>query len=203
MSRPIKPIRVVFQSTRPLRGATMVSAVQLTGYGSFNPRAPCGARPDTGSAGTDCSRFNPRAPCGARRYPPAPYGTGLLGFNPRAPCGARREDRRPLVVSRRVSIHAPLAGRDAGNGDAVSLDQVFQSTRPLRGATLSVGSADSSPCVSIHAPLAGRDAENGEKIRRHAVSIHAPLAGRDLSASPAASSCKKFQSTRPLRGATT
>ena len=81
-----------FQSTRPLWGATSKSpscrphvvisihaplvgrdikklgrlySVQL----NFNPRAPCGARPQGYLLGLDCSLyFNPRAPCGARRY---------------------------------------------------------------------------------------------------------------------------------------
>ena len=55
--------------------------------------------------------FNPRAPCGARRSAgdravPPPY------FNPRAPCGARRQN--------------------GSNSDSFS---IFQSTRPMRGAT--------------------------------------------------------------------
>ena len=58
---------MIFQSTRPVRGATScaITALIMTIY--FNPRAPCGARrPARTYCGTR-GNFNPRAPCGARR----------------------------------------------------------------------------------------------------------------------------------------
>ena len=40
-------VALLFQPTRPLRGATHASAARRCPYkGDFNPRAPCGARPD-------------------------------------------------------------------------------------------------------------------------------------------------------------
>ena len=103
----------VFQSTRPVRGATAFTAQKMRPWSSFNPRAPCGARRTRciGLFGTPSS-FNPRAPCGARR-PGDIWGSKdnlvsihapragrdivvasrvkiLQRFNPRAPCGARR-----------------------------------------------------------------------------------------------------------------
>ena len=55
--------------------------------------------------------FNPRAPCGARLS--NDWSEPELGhFNPRAPCGAR--------LSRKSGLSMPA---------------IFQSTRPLRGAT--------------------------------------------------------------------
>ena len=101
----------------------------------FNPRAPCGARQGSHKmvavlqvsihaphAGRDVNlayviahvhSFNPRAPCGARP-PPARLRPPCPGFNPRAPCGARRY--RPNIDESML---------------------VFQSTRPMRGATRS------------------------------------------------------------------
>ena len=99
-----------FQSTRPVWGATVghvgiVSGRDVSihaprvgrdqqggcqhGYVfSFNPRAPCGARPCLASSlYTSCS-FNPRAPCGARHPEVGREGQDPR-FNPRAPCGAR------------------------------------------------------------------------------------------------------------------
>ena len=78
----------------------------------------------------------------------------------------------------------------------------FQSTRPVRGATLKAVSADVLQSISIHAPRAGRDAVGlctdchhfpfqstrpvrgathckGSKRKRQSISIHAPRAGRD------------------------
>ena len=56
-----------------------------------------------------------------------------------------------------ISIHAPLAGRDAPH----SLRQ------PVH-------------IISIHAPLAGRDQTGVIHIYGYGISIHAPLAGRDV-----------------------
>ena len=55
-------------------------------------------------------------------------------FNPRAPCGARPT-----------------------NSDTFKRDFIFQSTRPMRGATLTHGESYELINISIHAPLAGRD----------------------------------------------
>ena len=101
-----------------------------------------------------------------------------------------------------ISIHAPLAGRDLHDLDGVT-----------------------DPEISIHAPLAGRDIKSENWDQYVMISIHAPLAGRDcltpitipvsLDFNPRApcgarhltlwrpSYITLFQSTRPLRGATT
>ena len=79
-----------------------------------------------------------------------------------------------------ISTHAPLAGRDNGGNDAMTLEKLFQPTRPLRGATL-------------------RDAWTILPIE---ISTHAPLAGRDLPGLPPCQRLYRFQPTRPLRGAT-
>ena len=103
--------------------------------------------------------------------------------------------------------------------------ELFQSTRPLRGATVWCNFLLTVMDISIHAPLAGRD---GKYVRCGAVlvnisihaplagrdggltmadyieriSIHAPLAGRDAPAMLIEYGFHTFQSTRPLRGAT-
>ena len=123
----------LFQSTRPVRGATsdcqvphpalsvsihapragrdLRDASKSKGHFGFNPRAPCGARHRSRRLPLQGVGFNPRAPCGAR-----PLQTANLsltsGFNPRAPCGARRI--APMLRDTKV---------------------LFQSTRPVRGAT--------------------------------------------------------------------
>ena len=58
---------------------------------------------------------------------------------------------------------------------------MFQSTRPVRGAT----------CLNIRLPI------------RYFVSIHAPRAGRDFDKFTILTEEEVFQSTRPVRGATT
>ena len=100
-------------------------------------------------------------------------------FNPRAPCGARRVRLHDRTQFRLVSIHAPHAGRDA---------------RHLHCR------ADGR--VSIHAPHAGRDASSRERRSSARVSIHAPHAGRDARDRRRLIADRRFQSTRPMRGAT-
>ena len=56
-------------------------------------------------------------------------------FNPRAPCGARRKTGLDPVDGLLISIHAPRAGRDATITPIIKPCSVFQSTRPVRGAT--------------------------------------------------------------------
>ena len=57
---------------------------------------------------------------------------------------------------------------------------VFQSTRPVRGATRKVRGLFPQLLISIHAPRAGRDMlDMGDTVEDIAISIHAPRAGRD------------------------
>ena len=77
-------------------------------------------------------------------------------FNPRTPCGVRLYTRcTPRCCYRRISIHAPLAGCDPPLRSKISF-QVFQSTHPLRGATMDGESLvqDSVAFQSTH-PLRG------------------------------------------------
>ena len=100
-----------FQSTHPVRGATVL----LRGAGKkgryFNPRTPCGVRPREARMPGETKHFNPRTPCGVRHrtFWELYYE---LHFNPRTPCGVRRRagnrGRRPRLIS----IHAPRAGCD-------------------------------------------------------------------------------------------
>ena len=80
----------MFQSTRPVRGATHPFVTSSSAPHRFNPRAPCGARhPASRCWYWPPWSFNPRAPCGARHHFPRQWLLPRKGFNPRAPCGAR------------------------------------------------------------------------------------------------------------------
>ena len=79
---------------------------------------------------------------------------------------------------------------------------LFQSTRPVRGATAALLGAGVSVSISIHAPRAGRD----DRVRRVAAyrqhfNPRAPCGARLISDSDRDLG-DKFQSTRPVRGAT-
>ena len=171
--------RARFQSTRPVRGATSGQ----TGYSYTStvsihaPRAGRDPPHDRNSPPPIC--FNPRAPCGARRRGLRPLTASESCFNPRAPCGARPWS---IVVLR--------------------ADWLFQSTRPVRGATAQIAEWAALTEVSIHAPRAGRDrpAWRGPALSP-GFNPRAPCGARRLSVY-SESGDNWFQSTRPVRGAT-
>ena len=82
--------RIIFQPTRPLRGATSMTLPLLVLI-LISTHAPLAGR-DRMLDQSDAfdNYFNPRAPCGAR-LACLPFDTAAKDFNPRAPCGARRE----------------------------------------------------------------------------------------------------------------
>ena len=99
--------------------------------------------------------FNPRTPCGVR-HQRLWLSWQSRYFNPRTPCGVRLG----LLAFKRVFAK-------------------FQSTHPLRGATLPAAHAGAAFLISIHAPLAGCDLAGFQERIRKKISIHAPLAGCD------------------------
>ncbi len=107
-------------------------------------------------------------------------GSGFIRdrFNPRAPRGAR-----PFHFHAPESLDAFQSTRPA-RGATVSVFTfifcgLFQSTRPARGATDCLHGCGFVLMVSIHAPRAGRDLGRIRNYRPRNVSIHAPRAGRD------------------------
>ena len=193
----------VFQSTHPLRGATILSMSAEGICQHFNPRTPCGVRltgpalpsrallfqsthplrgatPPRSPGSAAMSNFNPRTPCGVRPMRRGDRQQKQGDFNPRTPCGVRRHD-----VQQTVQVF------------------LFQSTHPLRGATRPTrvmlpfvrrNFNPRTPCgvrrrlynnpwavfkfQSTH-PLRGATAGSDARPGTVDISIHAPLAGCD------------------------
>ena len=173
-------------------------------HNDFNPRAPYGARPLLRPAQAHAPwHFNPRAPYGARL---ASLGHGAwiyTDFNPRAPYGARHDLLNQPYKTGDISIHAPHMGRDKRGVGCGLRAVIFQSTRPIWGATgAMLGMSNWKSNISIHAPHMGRDthctplcatgfyfnprAPYGARLRLPSstlltmlISIHAPHMGRD------------------------
>ena len=162
-----------------MRGATGVYPVKCHTC-DFNPRTPRGVRRGAYTHTVWFSPyFNPRAPCGARLVA-LHKGGGKPGISIHALReGCDLRSALGLFGSEGISIHAPHAGRD----EKESFSYILWP-------------------ISIHAPHAGRNADDDGGKRRVLISIHAPHAGRDSDTSRSARSSCKFQSTRPMRGAT-
>ena len=156
-SAPVRAFALLISIHAPRAGRDPASPAAVRRAIYFNPRAPCGARRGNGGTACGSKNFNPRAPCGARHSEPGRRPFSCRHFNPRAPCGAR------LTTSR-----------------AAPSFSLFQSTRPVRGAT---------------------SAER-RHAQQHDISIHAPRAGRDKLGGFYNNGAILFQSTRPVRGAT-
>ena len=123
-----------FQSTHPMRGATGGARGRPDHAADISIHAP--------HAGCDLpfwvntstqSYFNPRTPCGVRHHGQCVSSVDAY-FNPRTPCGVRLRTASPSC--RRAK---------------------FQSTHPMRGATIAGNRRCPAARISIHAPHAGCD----------------------------------------------
>ena len=192
-----------FQSTRPIRGATLIIPRVLFPVKNFNPRAPYGARQKVLCREGGVVLISIHAPHTGRDRSCRRAHIRTRYFNPRAPYGARQI----------LALAAALASQ-------------FQSTRPIRGATwldqnqhnaernfnprAPYGARLSGrPCVrhkpgnfNPRAPYGAR-LEMQDRCARYAeISIHAPHTGHDKLVDKGRAAKAKFQSTRPIRGTT-
>ena len=172
-------LRWAFQSTRPMRGATASRTSNCCALAEFQSTRPMRGATAVCVCGGNFRMVSIHAPHAGRDI--------LLLFP---------------VVLRYVSIHAPHAGRDLGYTSTVSRVSMFQSTRPMRGATDDTPPRQQRRAVSIHAPHAGRDDRTGI-LRQSSARFNprAPCGARPHRSSDSRGRMR-FQSTRPMRGAT-
>ena len=163
----------------PLAGSDRTSGISPSPLRCFNPRSPCGERPNPTAVAPMFAEFQPTLPLrGATAVPDQPGATSL--FQPTLPLRGATGSPCLMVHALDVSTHAPLAGSDLLFG-AIDDFFEFQPTLPLRGAT----------------------ARRRRQVPPLVVSTHAPLAGSDAPAETVALQLRVFQPTLPLRGATT
>ena len=203
----VRPHYYRFQSTRPIRGATIHSAEVGARHNKFQSTRPIrGATIASLSSSHKVINFNPRAPYGAR---PGRHELCDIPqeFQSTRPIRGATLGLGEVFAIRRISIHAPHTGRDCPLRSPYPVGTIFQSTRPIRGATLVCPASGSYHHISIHAPHTGRDAcslshrsfrigfQSTRPIRGATdfiqstadtitISIHAPHTGRDLAANP-------------------
>ena len=101
-----------FQSTHPMRGATLRLLCDLSSRSYFNPRTPCGVRLDYYYMISKASEFQSTHPM---------RGATPMGYH-----------RSKHFY---ISIHAPHAGCDQETLLFLRPLNLFQSTHPMRGAT--------------------------------------------------------------------
>ena len=125
-----------------------------------------------------------------------------LYFNPRGPCGPRLHRRRN-PPGRDISILAVLADRDDNPALRRTINQLFQSSRSLRTATLPLYAIDNNGNISILAVLADRD----KPATKNLTLINIFQSSRSLRTATTSwdfpgIKVKLFQSSRSLRTAT-
>ena len=146
----------LFQSTLPLRGATQSLQVHECRKLNFNPHSPCGERLKHVAVQLPCYVFQSTLPlrgatgvrCTQSECRSISIHTPLAGSD--RVCG-----NSELNVI--ISIHTPLAGSDSAKSNEGSCFGKFQSTLPLRGATRHAALPRQLRRISIHTPLAGSD----------------------------------------------
>ena len=164
-----------------MRGATGIKG-ERHGYKTISIHAPrAGSDLTTAALRGDEEAISIHAPRAGSDWTGSKHTTTKGDFNPRSPCGERRNIGRCNKV-----------------------DLLFQSTLPVRGATLNRSYQVPPSLISIHAPRAGSDFFVLRQIVLGlGISIHAPRAGSDGATARGRRCGRVFQSTLPVRGATT
>ncbi len=193
---------VVFQSTRPARGATKTD-LQLNQNSAISIHAPREGRDRRQQSPlSELRYFNPRAPRGARRSGRCRgWSSNSLFQSTRPARGATPQQKaappRTLFQSTRPARGATGKGKEQQNvqhnfnpraprGARQRIYRnpqqykTFQSTRPARGATRSFGSKSKNKEFQSTRPARGATEAYFENYRGDEdISIHAPREGRD------------------------
>ena len=168
-----------FQSTHPLRGATMLFCCT-----------------------DDVRNISIHAPLAGCDVQQIAHTVDLLDFNPRTPCGVRRILCGFLCIAAEFQSTHPLRGATKMTYDELCQYLDFNPRTPCGVRRLWKDRCSIFIRISIHAPLAGCDATFHYNTSIFRISIHAPLAGCDEGLTLSPTRPTKFQSTHPLRGAT-
>ena len=215
---------LVFQPTRPLRGATQPGAEQghllrISTHAPLAGRDEC-RREITGGQ----SRFQPTRPLRGATAGRQDRAQGRLQFQPTRPLRGATIVFPPLSQTGGISTHAPLAGRDGRNlrcrhpsryfnprapcgarptpPSSGGRSSAFQPTRPLRGATARAARKTSrQKNFNPRAPCGARPHRKPRPERHLHFNPRAPCGARPTSGLRTPPT-PIFQPTRPLRGAT-
>ena len=146
-----------FQTTLPVRGATIQLAQISQNTTDFNPRSPCGERRQTITPCAVIISISTHAPRAGSDGRPTTGGGMILLFQPTLPVrGATGRDFILLFENSDFNPRSPCGERHAKCA-AYYTPEIFQPTLPVRGATYRTAFRATSPPISTHAPRAGSD----------------------------------------------
>ena len=148
-------------------------------YGHFNPRSPCGERPEYTVPRLKFPKFQSTLPVwGATRQDEIVFKQRI--FQSTLPVWGATRAWADRMLLEYISIHAPRVGSDLRKSGRNLTTVLFQSTLPVWGATSEAGYAQRFVKISIHAPRVGSDNPARETEAQKLISIHAPRVGSDL-----------------------
>ena len=173
---------MIFQSTLPMRGATVWNrSVIVRQIISIHT-------PHAGSDSTNLHYFDFSVPFQSTLPMRGATGnTSTLNmpysyFNPHSPCGERQNSHRVRRRGYSISIHTPHAGSDCHKHVYNGCDSLFQSTLPMRGATSCTARRNCIPRhFNPHSPCGERPCSVLHRMTTLFISIHTPHAGSDIS----------------------
>ena len=106
------------------------------------------------------------------------------------------------VHLKRISIHAAREGGDLSASQFCVKRETFQSTPPVKAATLAFCDVGCGQEISIHAAREGGDDVWGQILAKLDISIHAAREGGDVTLPLFIPMPERFQSTPPVKAAT-
>ena len=153
---------VGFQSTLPMRGATRTASGKywLCEISIHTPHAGSDVCRGPRYQDTTISIHTPHA--GSDRSA-ARYAPNRAYFNPHSPCGERPKTGGRRPDDRYFNPHSPC-GERLRLVYALIYGCLFQSTLPMRGATVLTFASLFLIPISIHTPHAGSDVYNTQRI---------------------------------------
>ena len=125
------------------------------------------------------NNFNPPAPCGAGPALRTFDERTTANFNPPAPCGAGQSLFSWIAAQELFQSTRPVRGGTKPGRLAAPAQQAFQSTRPMRGGTSSKLDAILDQIFQSTRPMRGGTMMANQYISANDISIHPPHAGRD------------------------
>ena len=176
--RRCKASNIVFQPTRPLRGATGTSPASASGATVISTHAPLAGRDVYMRVKAITAHISTHAPLAGRDQVSMAAWIYRRHFNPRAPCGARHSTPGTDSAASIFQPTRPLRGATKLSMP-LSCSSIFQPTRPLRGATFRARMVRPGSPFQPTRPLRGATVGVVGVHRSVSISTHAPLAGRD------------------------